>query len=267
MAITFTDLDSPPISPTLGEELDKLVEINSKAAGPVMKALNFVGGQAESQLAQLPQEASKIVNDVTERALYLLANAAHKTAGANGGLLKGVSPPYKVMAIALGAVGGAGGVVTAAIEIPATVTLLLRSIEDAAAENGLDTTKEDCRKECIQVFAAGGPLEEDDGSNTAFLATRIAVRGTSMNALVASVAPRLTTVLSQKLGAQLVPVLGAATGATINLVYTRYYQDMARVHFGLMRLAKEHGLKREELVEEFRKRVAERPRRPRVAPM
>ncbi len=263
MAITFTDLDSPPISPSLDEELDKLVEINSKAAGPVMKALNFVGGQAETQLARLPPQVTDIINQATEKALLLLAQAAHRSTEEKGSLLKSVSPPNKVIAAGLGTIGGFGGVASTVVEIPVTIGLYLRTIEDVAAENGFDTTRENCRMECIQVLAAGGPLADDDGSNTAFLAARIATRGTTAQALVARVAPRLATVLSQKLGTQAVPVMGALTGATINLVYAQYYQDMARVHFGLWRLAKDHCLERDELVEEFRKRVAERPRRPR----
>ncbi len=73
-----------------------------------------------------------------------------------------------------------------------------------------------------------------------------------MNSLIAKVAPRLSAVLGQKLAAQTAPVLGAVAGAAVNYAFTSYYQDIARVHFGLKRLARDsgadEGLLREELV-------------------
>jgi uncharacterized protein (DUF697 family) len=64
-------------------------------------------------------------------------------------------------------------------------------------------------------------------------------------------------VLGQKLAAQTVPVLGAAAGAATNYAYTRYYQDMAHVHFGLRRLAIEADRDMGEMVTLFRDRAGE----------
>ncbi|MEN8836517.1 MAG: protein EcsC, partial [Celeribacter marinus] len=36
-----------------------------------------------------------------------------------------------------------------------------------------------------------------------------------------------------------VPVLGAVAGAATNYAYTAYYQDMAHVTFGMMRMAED----------------------------
>jgi uncharacterized protein (DUF697 family) len=77
-----------------------------------------------------------------------------------------------------------------------------------------------------------------------------------MQTLIAKVAPRLATVLGQKLAAQTVPVLGAAAGAATNYAYTSYYQQMAHVHFGLRRLAVDSAEDHTKLVAEFRKRAA-----------
>ena len=65
-------------------------------------------------------------------------------------------------------------------------------------------------------------------------------------------APRLSVVLGQKLAAQAAPVIGAVTGAAINYVFTSYYQDMARVQFGLRRLAEESGEDRDALAGRLR---------------
>ncbi len=67
--------------------------------------------------------------------------------------------------------------------------------------------------------------------------------------MIARVAPRLSASMAQKLAAQTVPVLGAVAGATINYHFTRYYQEIARVHFGLLRLSQETGIPREALIE------------------
>ena len=47
-------------------------------------------------------------------------------------------------------------------------------------------------------------------------------------------------VLGQKIAAQSVPLIGAAAGASINFAFVGYYQEMARVRFGLKRLARDN---------------------------
>ncbi len=77
--------------------------------------------------------------------------------------------------------------------------------------------------------------------------------------MIARVAPRLATVLGQKLAAQTVPVLGAAAGAATNYAYTSYYTEMAHVHFGMRKLAIEADLPHDRLVDHLRDRVTRRP--------
>ena len=89
----------------------------------------------------------------------------------------------------------------------------------------------------------------------AFLRTRRAVTGPARQRWVSTVAPKLATVLGQKLAAQTIPVLGAAAGAATNYAYTRYYQQMAEIHFGLRRLAIDADLSHETVLESFRKSV------------
>jgi hypothetical protein len=76
-----------------------------------------------------------------------------------------------------------------------------------------------------------------------------------MHKLIATVAPKLATVLGQKLAAQTVPVLGAVAGATANYVYTGYYQRIARVHFGLRKLAIDADVPRQDLVRRLSQRL------------
>ena len=68
---------------------------------------------------------------------------------------------------------------------------------------------------------------------------------------------QLTSMLVFAGAAQLVIVqmLGAAAGASINYIFARYYQELARVQFGLLRLANETGIPREALAERLVMRI------------
>ncbi len=97
------------------------------------------------------------------------------------------------------------------------------------------------RAECLQVFAAGTPLAQDDGVNTSFIASRLALTGSTVQNLIAAIAPKFAAVLGQKLAAQAVPVIGAISGAALNAAFLSYYREIARVRFALLALAKIHG--------------------------
>ena len=56
-------------------------------------------------------------------------------------------------------------------------------------------------------------------------------------------------------GAELEAGSGAAAGASINYIFARYYQELARVQFGLLRLANETGIPREALAERLILRI------------
>ena len=159
----------------------------------------------------------------------------------------------KAVTLGTGAAGGMGGLPSALAELPVTTTVILRAIQTIAAEYGFDPSDPDTRAECLQVFASAGPLEDDDGTDLSFLTLRLSLTGASMQTVLKQIAPRLASVLGQKLAAQTVPVLGAVTGAAINYSFTSYYQEMAHIQFGLRRLAEETGEDRAALIEDFRK--------------
>ncbi len=235
-----------------------LVARHRKAGGLAIDVLNLVGGQAESLLKRLPQGVRDNLDGATEKALQLAMQAAHRSrdvAGSQPGWLN------TTLATAMGAAGGFGGLPSAMAELPVTTTILLRAIQDVAEHHGFDPAEENVQFDCIQVFAAAGPMAKDDGSDLAFLSTRLTVTGPVIKALIARVAPRLATVLGQKLAAQTVPILGAAAGAATNYAYTSYYQEMAHVHFGLRKLAIAADRPHDTLIEEFRKRLSGPPTR------
>ena len=109
----------------------------------------------------------------------------------------------------------------------------------------------------IRTFAAAGPLDaSDDDTDLSFLTMRLTVTGSTMQGLIAKVAPRLAVPLGQKVAAQMVPIIGAAAGAAINYTFTAYYQDMARVQFGLLRLSEATGESVESLTHLLKARLA-----------
>lgn len=251
---------NPPIEilpePLSAAEVDRrltALATRYKAAGNIgLHLLNAVGGRAESLATGLPAPVRARLGEATESALRLAMETAHLSRNVVEG-----QPGWLTRALTttMGAAGGMGGLPTALAELPVTTTVLLRAIQDVAVETGFDPREAAVRYDCIEVFASAGPLDHDDGADLAFLSTRMTVTGPALQRLVATVAPRLATVLGQKLAAQTVPVLGAAAGAATNYAYTRYYQQMAAVHFGLRRLAIDADLPHDALLADFRRKL------------
>ena len=241
-----------PVPPTQSAEaeLRALAKRYAKAGGLGLQVLNLVGGQAENLLERLPDPVKDGLEGATERALRIALDAS--TRSRDGAMPDGSAWLNRAVSTALGAAGGFGGLPSALAELPVTTTLLLRNIQATAHEHGFDPKDPEIEMACLQVFAAAGPLEHDDGANMAFFATRVTLTGATVHGLIARVAPRLATVLGQKLAAQTVPILGAAAGAATNYAYISYYQEIAAVHFGLKRLARDHGLAEEDLHAAFR---------------
>lgn len=241
------------IHTSAAQELDILAARYKRAGGVGLQVLNLVGTQAENLLERLPDGVKAQLESATERALAIALDAAgqsrRRVGDAPGWLNRAVTT-------AMGAAGGFGGLPSALAELPVTTTVLFRTIQGIAAEYGYDPDDPGIRAECLSVFAAAGPLEHDDGANMAFLSARVTLTGATVHGLIARVAPRLATVLGQKLAAQAVPVVGAVAGAATNYAYTSYYQEMAHVHFGLKQLADRHEIAHDDLVQGLRTRLS-----------
>lgn len=249
-------LGAPLAEAETESRLKELATRYRKAGGVGIQVLNLIGGQAENLLDQLPQGIRDRLGDGTEQALKIALRAAE---GSRNVVRDQPGWLNTAVATAMGAAGGFGGLPSAMAELPVTTTVLLRTIQGVAAEHGFDPHEEGTRFDCIQVFAAAGPLENDDGADLAFFSTRLAVTGVTVQGVITKVAPRLATVLGQKLAAQTVPVLGAVAGAATNYAYTSYYQEIAHVHFGLRRLAIDADRDHADLVGELRRMICEAP--------
>jgi hypothetical protein len=225
------------LTPDAGPEIASLAARQLQADGPLMRLLHKFGGKIEGQMAHLPKPVRRQIERVTTDALTRAVTVA-----GHGRHAPDFGPrAAPALAALTGAVGGAGGIVTALAELPVTITVILHAILRAAEAEGFDTTLPEVRAEALRVLMAGGPLDDDDGINTSFIGARMTLTGPALHKLLAKIVPGFATVLSQKLAAQTVPVLGALTGAALNAAFLTHYRELAHIRFGLLRLTVLHG--------------------------
>jgi len=71
---------------------------------------------------------------------------------------------------------------------------------------------------------------------------------------ITQVASRFGIVVTQKLAAQAIPLVGALGGAAVNYAFIEHFQDVARGHFTVRRLERTYG---KELVRREYERLAQ----------
>lgn len=247
--------DEAPVS--LDGSLAQLAERYCGAQGTGMRILTAVGTQADLLIDGLPEPVRRGLEDGTAHALRVAVEAAGRSHGRGR-----IEPGWAGRAVgtALGAAGGAGGMAGTLAELPFTTTLLLRAIQREARLQGFEPRHDDVRDACLRVFCAAGPLAQQDspGADLSFMAARVSLSSAASRTLFATVIPRLSTVLGQKLATQAVPLLGAISGASANYIYMRYYQDLAHVRFGLHRLALDFDESEPLLIERLREQISMR---------
>ncbi len=248
-------LESGPRSLTAADveaELDAIANRYRAAGTYGMRLLNALGGQAEGALRRLPRPLRATVEGATHQALHLAVRAA----GQSRRVLPDQSPEAnRWISTTMGMVGGAAGLPGALIELPATTTFLLRSIQGVAKGYGFDPHAKSLHFDAVEVFASAGPMAHDDGAETGFLSLRLGINGAGLSQLISRVAPKLAVALGPKLAAQMVPVLGAVAGGSINYIYAGYYQEMAHVQFALRRLVLDADQPYPEMVARLQQRL------------
>jgi hypothetical protein len=231
-----------------------LLETLSLAA----RIAGVVGTPIERLLKGLPKGATEIVTAAVDRSLTSALRVALST------LSDRYRPPanrlHKAVVATTGAAGGAFGLAALPLELSASTIVMLRSIADIARSEGEAIHSPEAKLACIEVFALGGPSSRDDAAESAYFAVRAALAKTLAEAaehlaqrgaaqqgapalvrFIAQVAARFGVPVSQKAMAQSVPVIGAAGGAAINLLFIDHFQDLARGHFIVRRLERQHG--------------------------
>lgn len=236
-------------APTAQAMVD-LAQRHRAANNIAIELLSAAGGTVENLLARIPRAMRRPMELATARALE--ASFAMATRSRGKRLPDGSERANAMIASAFGALGGLGGIATALAEMPFSVTLLIRSVQSIALQYGFDPNTEETRKDCLLIISAAGPLDRDDGADLAFVAARMTLTGVSLNAMLSRAAPQVSAILMQRLATRAVPVLGAAAGAATNYAFSRYYQEMAHIHFGLRRLSEDSGREIPDLIAELR---------------
>lgn len=223
----------------------------------------MIGAPITASLKMLPDVAEQAVYSAIEKSLTVALDVALRTLGNDSRLLgKPRLLTHKLLAGISGAAGGALGGATVAAELPVSTVLILRSIADIARSEGEDLTTVQAKLACLEVFALDPGREKtvEDDTEIGYFAVRAAMakqirdashyvlkNGVSNTSapplvkLVAKIGERFGMVVSEKLAAQAIPVIGAVGGALINSYFIDHYQDLARAHFTIRRLEREHG--------------------------
>jgi hypothetical protein len=92
-------------------------------------------------------------------------------------------------------------------------------------------------------FAVRGLLAKSVAEAARFIVDRgaLAEGGPVLVRLLAQIASRFGVVVTQKLAAQAVPIIGALGGAAVNYAFIDHFQEIARAHFTIRRLERRYG--------------------------
>src|SRR5262245_5894011 len=159
---------------------------------------------------------------------------------------------HKALATASGAAGGAFGLATLPIELPVSTIIMLRSIAEIARSEGEDLSDPEAALSCVQAFAPGsadaaesgyfavrGMLAKSVTQAARFIVERGVIEeegGPILVRFITQVASRFGVVVTQKLAAQAIPLVGALGGAAVNYAFIEHFQEVARGHFAVRRL-------------------------------
>jgi EcsC family protein len=249
--------EAPQITGDDREALSRAVRSleNPSLAG---RLTSLVGKPVELIGAALPPAASKAITSATSKALEAALKVALRTLSASPS--SGSELLHRALATASGAAGGTFGLAALPVELPVSTVIMLRSIADIARSEGEDLADPATALACVEVFALGGRAGSTEVSESGYFATRtvlaktvtetarfIAERGVVKEGgpvllkLVTQVAARFGVVVSQKVAAQALPVVGALGGAAVNFAFMQHFQEIARGHFTVRRLERLYG--------------------------
>ena len=219
---------------------------------------DYAGAPVNRVVQMLPRRASKGLAWAVEVAIQKCLETAI------GSLHPAPGPPTTWFSNAIagvtGGVSGFFGMPALVIELPLTTTIMLRAIADIARHHGEDLGTLEARLACLQVFALGARraavradlgyfaaralMTRLTGNAASYLVERGAAElsGTMVNTLVAELVSRFGIVVSDRVAASALPVVGAIGGAAVNVIFMNHFQQIAQGHFTVRRLEREYGV-------------------------
>ena len=243
-------------------DLADLKQAKSRLECPSLTARisDLVGKPLEAGFKLLPSDMSDRVGEIVRAALLKALDAAVLTLGRRDVKASSEFAP-QILVAGSGVAGGAVGLASLPVELPISTALMLRSIGDIARSEGHDLSRLDVRLACLEVLALGGRRGSDDAADSGYWVVRaalaravseaaafIAERGLAekgappLARLVALIAARFSTVVTEEVAAKAVPVVGAVAGGAVNLLFMNHFQEMARGHFVVKRLEQKYGI-------------------------
>jgi hypothetical protein len=227
--------------------------------GVSIRLINLIGYPIEGFIRVLPRWIGQVIGKTAAKAVGTAFYAALSTMDK-----KNRGKPsrfiHRTMVVVSGAVGGFFGLPGLIVELPISTTLMLRSIADIARSEGEVLSSVDTHLACITVFAIGGRSLADNAADAAYYAVRAALTRTLSEAaefiaqrgmveegtpivirVMANVASRFGVILTDKMAAEMIPILGALGGALINLLFISHFQSAAQGHFIVRRLERKYG--------------------------
>ncbi|MBP2300495.1 EcsC family protein [Azospirillum picis] len=224
------------------EEYETLVGAANEylaAQGALMSLMSTLGSTIEKGFEALPggfrNEVMLKVREALEYAQQVAMSRMDKDAGREAS-----KRWYGALAAVSGGVSGFFGLPAVLVELPLTTVTILRSIADVARSKGADLEDVGVQATCLEAFAYGGPLDDDDDADLAFFAARVGgvalagrIGAGQLADVISTVAVRYAAAVVPKVALQAVPVTGAVLGAGLNWSYMQFYQSMASVLFTL----------------------------------
>ena len=226
--------------------------------GLAARLTNMVGKPVELIGYALPASASQAITAATTKALEMALEVALRSM--QQAPRAGSQRLHKALAVAFGAAGGAFGLAALPIELPLSTIIMLRSIAEIARGEGEDLSDPEAALSCVQVFALGGRPGSADASESGYFAVRgmlaksvtqaarfvvergaVEEGGPILVRFITQVASRFGLVVTQKLAAQAIPLVGALGGASVNYAFIQHFQEVARGHFTVRRLERAYG--------------------------
>jgi len=219
---------------------------------------DYAGKPVNRILSMLPRAVNRQLSGLVRRAVMKGLDVAVDT-------LDEKPPPSPATGFSSFLAGFAGGVSglfgfgALAVELPLTTTFMLRAIAEIAQHEGEDLSQLEARLACLEVFAYGTKRTDDTidvgyyaartliskytGDIAALFLERGAIDASApvVSNLVTEIVSRFGLVVSDKVAASAVPIIGAVSGATINVIFMEHFQKIAKGHFTLRRLERTYG--------------------------
>lgn len=250
----------------------KQAKLSMHSTSLLMQGLDKVGNFIESGINRIPKKTQKWLQDMVNNILLKTLKANLITLQKGKEFKKPSNKTYKTLitssGIASGLFGSTTGIGTIIFtsEMALSTKFIMRSIMDIARSHGEDLQDINTQLACLQVFAFGNSSKDNDGLETSYYSTRLAMNSTIKEAtkfatqyslkdlsktlvsssnpllkLLGTITSRFSVQVSEKFIAQAIPIAGAVGGGTLNYAFIHHFQKIAEAHFTIRKLERKYN--------------------------